>query len=238
MKKLKQWAKEIKHSGLAHLIKIKKTEQYYKHKLKNIYLNYPDIYTNIETLNGQSINKDSRLNQGTAYYAIKKGIEVSGIDYSDITLLDIGCGYGKTLNFGMLQKCKQVIGIDLDVTAVNQAIANCSLMKKNGFNTPFSVHNTDASQYTIPENVNVIFMANPFGKKTMEAVAKNIIQNLQQYNKEIYIIYFVPVHQDVYLNYKECTKVYESFTRHKKESELVIFKVTNIYQYNKVPLTN
>ncbi|MBC7422571.1 MAG: class I SAM-dependent methyltransferase [Ferruginibacter sp.] len=227
MKKLKQWAKEIKHSGLAHLIKIKKTEQYYKHKLKNIYLNYPDIYTNIETLNGQSINKDSRLNQGTAYYAIKKGIEVSGIDYSDITLLDIGCGYGKTLNFGMLQKCKQVIGIDLDGAAVNQAIANCRLMKENGFDTPFSVHNADASQYTIPENVNVIFMANPFGKKTMEAVASNIIQYRQKCSIDVYIIYFVPVHQDVYLKYEECTKVFESFTRHKKESELVIFKVTN-----------
>ncbi len=227
MKKIKQWAKEIKHAGLAHLIKIKKTELYYKYKLKNIQLNYPEFYTNIEILNGQSINKDSRLNQGTAYYAIKKGIEVSGIDYPKITLLDIGCGYGKTLNFGMLQKYKQVIGIDLDVAAVNQAIANCCLMKENGFNTPFEVHNVDASLFTIPENVNIIFMANPFGKKTMEAVASNIIHYRQKCTMELYIIYFVPVHQDVYLKYKECTKVFESFTRHKKESELVIFKVTN-----------
>src|ERR1700712_5284402 len=120
--KLGQWVKEIKHNGLAHLFMIKKTERFYKTKLKGILLNYPSNHTNVETLNGQSLNKDSRLNQSTAYYAIKKGIEVSGIEHSKITLLDIGCGYGKTLNFGMLQKFKRVIGIDLDGTAVSQAI--------------------------------------------------------------------------------------------------------------------
>ena len=229
--KISQLAGEAKHYGFIKFLVIKKTELYYKKKFKHLHLIYPKDCTNIDLLNNQSLHNDCKLNQATNYFAIKKGFDVTGLKYPDIALLDFGCGYGKVLNFGMSLNLKKTIGIDLDGSAIKIALSNCEKMKNNGYKTLFVVKQIDACKFIIPEGVNFIFMANPFGKMTMEIVLKNIIEYFHTSKlTEMFIVYSVPVHQILLTNYKEITKIYEYYDGNKIKSELAVFKVQNFYE--------
>lgn len=223
--KLKKITREIKHYGFSSLMLIKITEQIYNKKLKKIGIVYPNDTNNVEFINPLSSNKDSRCNQSTAYYQIKKAFNFTGINYSDICLLDIGCGFGKALNFGMLLNFKSVTGIDLDDVAIERAIVNCKQMQQTGCISPFIVQHADACDYEIPGPVNLIFMANPFGKKTMAHVLENIVTHCSTQKKELYLVYTVPAHKELFAGYAACTKLYESFTADKAGSEMAIFKI-------------
>jgi SAM-dependent methyltransferase len=218
---------EIKYYGLFNIVRTKAIELHYKRKFKNLGIVYYRENNPVNVLNTLSVNKDACLNQATDYYTLKKAFDFAGIIYSKINLLDIGCGYGKVLNFGMLMNFKTVIGIDLDEAAVDIAISNAGKMEANGFKTPYHFHTADACHFQIPVGINIIFMANPFGEKTMQQVMANIIAYQQNINKDLYIVYSVPVHQDVLNAYIECKKIYESFNGDKTSSEIVIYKINN-----------
>jgi len=229
--KISQLAGEAKHYGFIKFLVIKKNELYYKKKFKHLHLIYPKDFTNIDILNGQSLNNDCRLNQGTNYYAIKKGFDVTGLKYPDIALLDYGCGYGKVLNFGMSLNFKKTIGIDLDGSAIKIALSNCKKMKNNGYKTLFVVDQIDACNFIIPDGINFIFMSNPFGKKTMEIVLKNIIEYFHASKlSEMFIVYSVPVHQILFTNYTEITKIYEYYDGNKINSELAVFRLQKNFE--------
>ncbi len=217
--------KEIKHYGLLSFTKTKLKEHYYKGKFKKLDIQYSFENTPISALNSNCVYKDAMLNEATAFYAIKKGFDICGINYADICLLDIGCGYGKALNFGILLKFKAVTGIELDPFTFNQAVANADKMKINGYNTSYNIHLSDASLFPIPDGVNIIFMANPFGFKTMETVVNNIMRYRYQHNNELFVVYSVPVFKDLFERNKCCTKIFESFNSNKKCSEMAIYKI-------------
>lgn len=168
------------------------------------------------------------LNEATAFYTIKKGFDLCGINYANICLLDIGCGYGKALNFGMLLHFKSVTGIELDPYTYNLAVANAEKMILNGYKTESKIYLSDATLLSIPVGVNIILMANPFGFKTMEKVLNNILDYRTQHNNELFVVYIVPVFKDLFDRNKCCTKIFESFNNNKENTEnteMAIYKI-------------
>jgi len=223
--KLFQFRKEIQHQGAIHFIKTKITEQFYKQKFKKLAVDYGNNNSAFEKIKESSVNKDSKVNQASSYYDIKKAFAVTGMDYADIRMVDIGCGNGKVLNFGMYLNFKEVVGFDLDLSATQKALANCNKMKQNGSSTLFSVFQGDAASMQIPPNTNLIYLFNPFGNVTMAGVVENIIHYLRSNKKELFIVYAVPVHQALFLAHKEFIKIYERMDGADKKAEMAIFKV-------------
>jgi len=222
----------IKQHGLLYFIKLNLTEQIFKQKFKKLSVYYTVNNIAKEVINKDALNKDSKINQASPYYEIKKAFLFTGIKYQDINLLDIGCGSGKVLNFGMMLNFNEVIGIDLDELAIKDATINCQQMQKNGYSTPFSIFKSDATTFTIPPGINVIYLFNPFGKITMKYVVDNIIEYYEREKKEMYIIYSIPIHQDLFIAHKEFIKVYERLNGSKTKYEMAIFKIgkTDFYQ--------
>lgn len=217
---------EIKTQGIVYFFKLKTAEHLYKYKLKQFDIKYLEGVVPLDTLNGFSLNKDSKFNQASPYYEIKRAFSFINIKYEDICLLDIGCGFGKVLNFGMKLDFKKVIGIDLDQSAVDMSIRNCEKVRNNGYSTIFDVSCADASKYAIPEGVNIIYLANPFGKTTMENVLQNIMQYFQQSNLDnLFIVYYKPIFADLILSYQKSSIIYESYSTNKILAELAIFKL-------------
>jgi SAM-dependent methyltransferase len=151
-----------------------------------------------------------------------------GLKHSEICLLDIGCGNGRALNFGMFLHFKEVTGIDLDHLAVEKAIANCRQMGIMGYSTIYNVFETDACKFEIPYGINLIYLFNPFGKKTMEYVVDNILKYQQYYKKDIFIVYSKPVHKDLFSIHSRCIKLLERFIGSGTKTEMIIFKITNV----------
>lgn len=214
----------IQTQGFVYYLKLKSSELLYKHKLKQFNINYPE--GNIPLDANISLNKDAKVNQASPYYEIKKAFSFINIKHKDIYLLDIGCGFGKVLNLGMMLHFKKVIGIDLDKSAVDTAIKNCEKVRMNGYLTDYNVSCADASIYLIPDGVNVIYLANPFGKSTMENVLDNIMQYFHQSNlPQLFIVYYKPLFADLILNYQQSSVIFESYSTNKILAELAIFKI-------------
>src|SRR5580765_9052245 len=111
--KFKQLRKEVKNYGISHFTRMKRAEQLYKRKFNKLSIYYPYEASEINLVSNQSINQDSKANQATGYYWLRKGFDVTGLPYSDICMLDIGCGFGRAIHFGMLNNFKSVTGFDL-----------------------------------------------------------------------------------------------------------------------------
>lgn len=225
LQKFNNLSLQIKQFGLHDFVMLKITENHYRRKIKKLGITYSLGRGELHTVNNNSLNKDSRLNECTAYYIIKKGIQVTGLKYHSIELLDIGCGNGKVLTYGMYKKCKQVIGIDLDKEGLGIADKNCTQMNRKGFTTLFKTHYADACEFTIPAGINVIYIANPFGEKTMESVLKNIVRYYNTQKKDLYIIYAVSVHRHIFEQHHQCRKMFEGFNGTKIHPELVVYKI-------------
>ena len=223
--KFKKIAAEIKRLGLYYFCKYKITDYYYRYKFNGLGLHYPGNNTSHLTVNEQSTNNDCKINQSSGYFAIKRAFNHIDLDFSEICLLDIGCGDGKVINMAMQLKFKSVIGIELDERSVQQAIFNCKQMQAMGNKVPFSIYHADASKYTIPGGTNVIFMFNPFGEKTTKDVLKNIIHCQSFQKNDFYIIYITAVHKNVFLDYSKCHKIYELLSFNKLNTEIAVFKI-------------
>ncbi len=223
--KFKNIATEIKRFGFFNFCKYKITEYYYRYKFNSLGLRYPENNTSHLTANEHSTNNDCKKNQSSNYFAIKRAFNHIDLDFSEICLLDIGCGDGKVLNLAMQLRFKSVIGIELDETSVQQAIFNCKQMHAMGNKVPFSIYYADASKYTIPSGTNVIYMFNPFGEKTMKDVLKNIIHYQGFQKNNLYIIYITAVHKNVFLNYSQCHKIYELISLSKSNTEITVFRI-------------
>jgi predicted RNA methylase len=221
-KKIKQG---IKQHGFSHFVVLNVTEQYYKFKFKKLSVDYSEGIVSMDTLNSVSTNKDSKINQASPFYELKTAFAFTGIKYSDICLLDIGCGNGKVLNFGMMLHFKKVMGIDLDSSAIEKAIANCNQMKKNGYSSIFEVLLADATKFQIPDGINVIYLFNPFGARTMQFLVENIIQYQKKNKKDLYVVYCVAVHKDLFKANYGFIKVFERLGGDKTKSEMAIFRV-------------
>ena len=172
-----------------------------------------------------SAGKDAHENQPSSFYILKEGLKCLPLTYKEIVLLDIGCGNGMVLNFGMLLKFKQVNGIDLNKTALEKATLNCSKIYQAVNQTEYNVQYADAVEYNIPDAVNVIYLFNPFGSVTMEKVAANIFNHANKTGKIIYVIYCMPSFKYIFEANAACKKIYETYNKNKTQVELTVFKI-------------
>ena len=196
-----------------------------KKKFRNLGVFHPDFVANIETTNEKSTNKDAHENQPSSFYSLNKAFSHLPVPANEISLLDIGCGSGRVLSFGMLLKFREVFGVDLDEPAIEKAIANCSRMQKKGYSTSFQISFEDACEYAIPKSVNVVFMFNPFGMKTMEKVAANIFQHAEKRNAALYFVYANPTCQEIFNKEPRCKRIFESFFKSGKP-DIFIFQIS------------
>lgn len=168
---------------------------------------------------------DAHLNWPSSYYELKQGLKVLPIPLSEMNLLDYGCGNGNVLLFGMFNKFSKVTGIDLDEKALSQAEKNCRTLSGKGFETPFSLEHADAATFQISDKINVIYLFNPFGEVTTQAVAENIFSHVKKINKPVYVIYFLPSYKAIFDQNDLCTTIFERNSLSNKNAEMTVYRV-------------
>lgn len=168
---------------------------------------------------------DAHLNWPSSWYELKQGLKALPIPFSKINLLDFGCGNGNVLLYGMFKKFSKVTGVDLDEKALMRAEKNCSTLSGKGFSTSFSLVHADAATFQIPDNINVIYLFNPFGEVTTQAVAENIFQYVKKFKKPVYVIYFLPSYKTVFDQSDLCTTIFERNSLDNKNAEMTVYRV-------------
>lgn len=113
--------------------------------------------------------------------------------------LDIGCGKGRALCMAAHHGFTKVTGLDFSRSLCEMATENLAKTKQLVPELQYTVINNDAFYFEIPEDVDCIFLFNPFDEIIMSAVVNNIFSSLQNNPRKISIIYVNPLHKELFL---------------------------------------
>jgi len=110
--------------------------------------------------------------------------------------LDIGCGKGRVMCVAAYEGFIKVTGIDFSKAFCNAAEANLNITKQKIPGLQYKVINNDAFYFDIPNDVDCIFMFNPFDEVIMDGVAENILESFEMAPRTITLIYANPLYKE------------------------------------------
>jgi SAM-dependent methyltransferase len=143
-----------------------------------------------------SIEADSKfgghLYQPSSSVLFEKAMNMLPFRLSDKVFLDIGSGKGRALILAAEAGFRKVIGIEYANELNDIAHTNIERVRDRFPNTEFQLQEGDALKYDIPEEVDVIYLFNPFD----EAATKALLEKLKPVfgrQKPIFLIYVHPI---------------------------------------------
>ena len=133
--------------------------------------------------------------------------------------LDIGCGKGRAMCVAAAFGVKKVSGTELSRKLYLAAKANLEITKNKFPGVQYELFNNDAFWYEIEDDVDCIFMFNPFDDVIMSGVMENIETSLGTNPRKITVIYINPLQKHLFLEqgYKE---VYHFREKHYLEGSI------------------
>jgi SAM-dependent methyltransferase len=131
---------------------------------------------NSELVSDPSLLYGDNLFYGTVPFTkLEKLFTALPIDPREYSFIDLGCGKGAALILAVEGRFQAVIGVEFDPELT--AIASRNLERVHAVrptSCTTDIVNSDAAKYRFPLVPSLIFMANPFGEKTMRTVLRNI----------------------------------------------------------------
>jgi SAM-dependent methyltransferase len=128
--------------------------------------------------------------EATSYRTLQlvfREIQISGQD----VFLDYGCGMGRPLVCAARRPFQRVIGVEASPALCRWARAN--LRAARGLKcSQTEVVNCPAEHYALPDDVNVIFMFNPFRGRMLQAVIQEIHASLERRWRAMSLLYLIP----------------------------------------------
>ncbi len=131
---------------------------------------------------------------GTRYQASGEDILLQivnslGIDSSNFTFIDLGCGKGRTLLVAAKLGFRRVIGVEISAELAD--IARTNLARLNVTNA-LVIHG-DAAEYAFPSGGLLVYLYNPFGPPVMSQVIRALENRIEHGEAdEIYLAYQRP----------------------------------------------
>ncbi len=110
--------------------------------------------------------------------------------------LDIGCGKGRALCVAANKGFGKVTGIDFSKEFCKAAEKNLSMTRKQFPDLQYKIINNNAFYFEIPNDVDCIFMFNPFDDVIMSGVAENILESFEINSRPITLIYVNPLYKE------------------------------------------
>ena len=112
----------------------------------------------------------------------------------DDVFLEIGCGMGVVVvEAAARYHFRRVIGIDVVPQLTAVARETVARGRKRLRCKEVEIHTGDAMEYVIPDDVTVVYMADPFRGEVFDAVVANLLASVDRAPRRVRIIYFMPV---------------------------------------------
>ena len=111
--------------------------------------------------------------------------------------LDIGCGKGRAMCVAASYNIPKVSGVEFSKDLYNDARKNIKAIEEKYRKTEFDIYNNDAFYFEIDDDVDCIFMFNPFDETIMHGVMENIETSVENNPRKITIVYINPLQKDV-----------------------------------------
>jgi SAM-dependent methyltransferase len=105
--------------------------------------------------------------------------------------VDYGCGMGRVVILAARRGFRKVIGVEYSPEMAKLARQNVRRAEKR-LRCPVEIVNADAQSYPVPDDADVIFMANPFRGSVLGNVIKNVHDSIRAHPRKIWIIFVTP----------------------------------------------
>jgi SAM-dependent methyltransferase len=114
--------------------------------------------------------------------------------------LDIGCGKGRAMCVAAYKGFKKITGVDFSAALCKKANGNLAITKKIFPDIYLKIFNNDAFYFEIPDDVDCIFLFNPFDEIIMSGVVENVQISLEKKPRKLFVIYANPLHKELFIN--------------------------------------
>ena len=124
------------------------------------------------------------------------------VELKEKTIVDIGSGKGRVLILFAEKGVKRCIGIEISSVLNKIAHKNSQIWKKKNTdsNAEFTFETIDASKYILPDEVDLVYLFNPFDAFILSQVIDTIKKSYLSNPREIFIIYMFPIHKVLFDN--------------------------------------
>lgn len=126
--------------------------------------------------------------QGVPTRRFELAVALLGIDPSQTTFIDLGCGKGRALAIAAAHGFRRVIGVEFDPELVAEARRNVARVAAVT-GTPIEVVDGDAGEYAIPAEPTLVFVYNPFGPAVMARVVANVERSAAEHGGPVHVLY-------------------------------------------------
>ncbi len=187
-----------------------------------------DLTRNVRTSGNVSLSgagipaaerQDSELYQPARPAHIRQALrDLPARDLSRFTYVDLGSGKGRTLFVAAEFPFKRIVGVEFSLRLHRQAFRNVRcfrILKRGGCHNIDAVH-ANAKDFRFPDGDLVLYMFNPFGVATMEAVLANLEQSLREAPRHVIIVLLWPRYGDMvaripHMQLRRQTRQYQIF---------------------------
>ena len=119
------------------------------------------------------------------------------------TFVDIGSGKGKLIIYAKEYGFHQTVGVEFAKELYQITRNNIKALKVQNVH----VLHQDATEYILPSNTRVIYFLNPFDEVIFHTILPKFIEQMQRFNHPIYLVYRVPIYQEVFKAYRALKKI-------------------------------
>lgn len=110
------------------------------------------------------------------------------------TFIDLGCGKGRALILAHEAGFSDLIGVE-----ISPKLAQAARKNLRKLNIAAEIIEANVSTYELPDEPVVVFLYNPFGVLTMQAV----LNMLRRHRQSLHIVYINPRHRDLFGSFRQ-----------------------------------
>jgi SAM-dependent methyltransferase len=145
----------------------------------------------LSTVSFQSRNKDAGLEYSSHHPRIIRAALASlPISHQRYTFIDLGCGKGRVLLLASELPFRRILGIEFAPALAEIARHNlqrCRWQRQRC--RDITVMTADATEYELPLDREVLYLANPFLPAVMSQVINNIERSFQRLPRDLHILF-------------------------------------------------
>ena len=131
--------------------------------------------------------------EATPAWLVRRTLMALPIDPRDFVFVDLGAGKGRALMIASDFGFSKLVGIEISSAFCNAAATNMNrYYSVRGQPLPYALRCMNAVDYDFEEAPLVVFLFNPFGQKTLNAVLAKLEASLQRRPREAFVVYLNP----------------------------------------------
>ena len=128
----------------------------------------------------------------SGWHVLPRALRHVGVSEDD-TFVDFGCGKGRVVHQAARRPFRKVIGVEISPALAAVARAGLAARSRQHRAKEIEIVVADAAEYTIPDEVTIVYFFHPFFGETFDAVMRNLDDSLDRRPRRMSVIYVWPL---------------------------------------------